>query len=251
MAAQAQDAFENLTASRGWLEAMLRDVSDEVLRTHPFYRIPEVWVWPAGRSFDEPRAAAFRCKRQKAVWVLSECRHLLKQQRLTIKELELLLEKTERVYGYATGPMPVYSRTKGIVDVLGRVFMVLDTLYCAAEALREKSRRHDWWPAVVRHIENAGYHGTSKKPVLGTAYWNSPVVTALRVAFDYYRMGLRPPLRLVVGLKLAMLMAPNTSEFKEPTWDAWREDALHWQHNIKPSAQTTFWLNEEAPRRRS
>ncbi|CDJ58078.1 hypothetical protein EMWEY_00013740 [Eimeria maxima] len=234
---RAHDATETLFASRGWLEAMLRGVSDQLLRTHPFHRLPEVEPELPRHPFNEDKAAGFRRRKQNVVWLLSACRHLLKKEQLTSDELGALMSYTERLCGYATGSMPTYSTSKAAIDILGRAFMVLDTLHCLAEVLGSSARKEEWWPAVVRHIENAGYRGTSKEYVMGKTYWSSPVVNALRVALDYYRVGTRPPLRLVVGLKLAMLLSPNSTGFKESKWDPWREDALQWLQSIRPSAQ--------------
>ncbi|CDJ56688.1 hypothetical protein EMWEY_00057330 [Eimeria maxima] len=112
LASQAQAAADNLVASRGWLEAMLRGVSEQLLRTHPFYRLPEVEPSPGGRSFSILNAGAFRYRKQRVAWVLDIFRQLLTKDRLTSKELEVLLEKTEQLYGYATTRMPVYNNTK-------------------------------------------------------------------------------------------------------------------------------------------
>ncbi|CDJ59613.1 hypothetical protein EMWEY_00058260, partial [Eimeria maxima] len=175
LASQAQAAADNLVASRGWLKKMMMGVSEQLLRTHPFYRLPEVEPLLSGRRFNNLREDEYRPKDQKLIWLLSKCRKLLTKERLTTSELEVLLEKTEQLYRYATGPMPTYKNTRPAVEILGRVFMVLDTLYCALEVLGNNARRADLWPAVVHHIQNAGYHGDSKRPVLGKTYSSSSV----------------------------------------------------------------------------
>ena len=229
---------------------MLRGVSEQLLRTHPFYRLPEVEPSPGGRSFSILNAGAFRYRKQRVAWVLDIFRQLLTKDRLTSKELEVLLEKTEQLYGYATTRMPVYNNTKSAVAILGRVFMVLDTLYCATEVLGIRARRADLWPAVVRHIQNVGYHEKSKRPILGKTYPSSSILSGLRVAFDYYRRGLRPPARLVVSLKLAMLIQPNTDEFQDEKWDEFRDDAGQWLTSIKPYTHKSSLLTKQPPHRR-
>ncbi|CDJ28895.1 uncharacterized protein EMH_0044920 [Eimeria mitis] len=240
LSSRARSATEGLIAAFGYLGEILGGVSHEVLRTHPFYRHAGRQQNLSGRSFSEEKAASSYVCHASAVPLLSECRRLLKKLRLTKEELEKLLDYTERLSGYASTHMPAHNRpstTSYAVETLGRVFLILDTLYCAAEVLGDASKKDSWWPSIVHHIENARYRGGSSETVMRRPCWSSAILNALNVALDYFRIGRRPPLQLVVGLKLAIFLSPRSTVFKNAKWDNWRKDSSEWHNSIKPSGQ--------------
>ncbi|CDJ58365.1 hypothetical protein EMWEY_00015350, partial [Eimeria maxima] len=154
---RAQLAIDDLFSSLGWLDKMLRGVPDQVLATHPFYRIPGV-KQSFRRCFCKENAVSSSLSHVSLVPLLSECRLLLKKPVLSNEETEALLGYMERLCGYASRLLPtrapptlkVFS-----VEVLGKAFVVLDTLHCAAEVLGQSSKKEQWWPDIVSHIENA------------------------------------------------------------------------------------------------
>ncbi|CDJ52129.1 hypothetical protein EBH_0002850 [Eimeria brunetti] len=235
-AAQAHTATLYLLASFPSLPQLLMGVSDELIVTHPFYRHPEMQLRLSTRTFSLDTASCFRTRRQDVVMLLADCKHLLKKPWLNTKEFDLLMEYAERLCGYASGRMPVASTVKTPVGGLGRMFIVLDTLYCAAEALGQSSRKKEWWPMVANHIKGAGYHRKSNDVIRGKRTWSYPILSALRAALSYYRMGQRPPPRLVVNLKLALFLSPSPV-FQKSVWDPWRQDAEEWLESIKATIQ--------------
>lgn len=216
---------------------MLRGVPDHLLEAHPFYRHPGEHPSPS-RTYNDKNAEPYRTGYPNIVPLLAECRLLLKKPWLALEDMEVLLDYTERLSGYASGVMPAHSRfltTSFGVETMGRVFLVLDMLHCAAEVLGQSSEKDQWWPGIVLHIENARYRRRSRVPP--RPCWSYPLLVAMDAALDFYRIGERPPLRLVIAIKLALFLSPMKTRFNKPKWDPWREDAKEWLQSIKASKQ--------------
>ncbi|CDJ58079.1 hypothetical protein, conserved [Eimeria maxima] len=104
------------------------------------------------------------------------------------------------------------------------------------EVLGDKSMKESWWPWMVSHIESASYEPRRDFVTIGKRSRNVDVASTLHVALDFYRRGLRAPLRMVIGLKEALLCEPGaSSKFKAERWNPWREDAARWRRSIEPS----------------
>ncbi|CDJ58080.1 hypothetical protein EMWEY_00013760 [Eimeria maxima] len=234
-----RSAVKELQAAVEGFEEMLRGIPDHVLENHPFYRHPGPQLRLNWRSFSDAYAACYRTWRQNIVLLLSKCRYLLKKPWLTTEEFGELVCHTERLCGYASGFMHVDVTGPFAIESLGRAFIVLDTLHCAAEVLGQSARKDEWWPGIVRRIRDAGYIGTFDKRKLGKKPWAYPLVKALRVALDYYMMGKRPPLHLVIGLKFSLFMSSMPTDFLSSRWDPWRNDATEWLKSIKPKTQAS------------
>ncbi|CDJ52128.1 hypothetical protein EBH_0002840 [Eimeria brunetti] len=232
---RAQSATSNLLDKFVRLQEILGWVSDDVLRTHPFYHHPGMQLRLSRRTVNLNTVEYYRSKRQKVVLLLSKFRHLLKKTWLTSEEFDVLVGVTERLCGYASGIMLVDSTAKAAIETLGRVFIVMDTLYCAAEVLGQSSRKNAWWPSVRRHLRDTEFLITASEKIFKATTWGSTIISALSVALDYYKMGERPPLRLVVALKLAIFLLPVPTDFLTIKWDPWRKDAEEWLHSIKQS----------------
>ena len=238
---RAQLAIDDLFSSRGWLDKMLRGVPDQVLATHPFYRIPGV-KQSFRRCFCKENAVSSSLSHVSLVPLLSECRLLLKKPVLSNEETEALLGYMERLCGYASRLLPTRAPpTLKVcsVEVLGKAFVVLDTLHCAAEVLGQSSKKEQWWPDIVSHIENARYMQHVQKTRKSMGAWSNAILNGLDTALEFYRMGERPPLRLVLGLKLALFLSPKSTRLNTSKWDPWRGDALEWLQLIKPSIQAS------------
>ncbi|CDJ34555.1 uncharacterized protein EMH_0020960 [Eimeria mitis] len=215
----------------GWLDQVYPEVSDEVLVTHPFYRYPKDQMKLSMKEFDPKLASAMRSLSFAPHSVLGECRYLLKKKWLNLKDFEALMAHTERLCAYASGSMQVEIRRNRpmiAVETLGSIFLVLDTLYCLTEVLGSNAKKEVWWPWIVDRIKNVRF-----TPYIGSRVRRRSreldIALSLSYALDYYRQGQRPPLRLVVGLKEAILCAPGTTKFKSSTWNFWRQDAMEWR----------------------
>ncbi|CDI73973.1 hypothetical protein, conserved [Eimeria praecox] len=142
--ARAESAAKDLISSFGWLSEMLQGVPDEVLETHPFYHYPKVELRLTRKAFSEKVAAASHIGHASIIPLVSQCRSLLKKPWLTAEELESLLGYTEIICGYASKLMPVATSNQMAafaIETLGRAFVVIDTLHCAAEVLGKSSRK--------------------------------------------------------------------------------------------------------------
>ncbi|CDJ36102.1 LOW QUALITY PROTEIN: uncharacterized protein EMH_0062670 [Eimeria mitis] len=228
LAERAEAAVDELTNSFEWLRDMLKGVSDEMLQAHPFFRYPKTDLGIISRIFDERRARLFRPFHQKVVSMLSMNREMFKMQRLSATEGNILMDNMERLCGYATGIMPTSATAKSAVERLGRAFFIIDSLYCSAEVLGRSARKHVWWPWIANHIKRLVHCPQQRKSGDGGNTWCFPIVKGLNAALDYYRRGRRPPARLVVTLKLALVTAPKATEFRDRKWDPWRKDAKDW-----------------------
>ncbi|CDJ49566.1 hypothetical protein EBH_0083770 [Eimeria brunetti] len=231
----------NVIAHFGWLGDVYPGVPDSVLKMHPFYRYPKTQPAPSTRPFDVELAEAlmlsnFRIHPSKA---LAVCREIMGKQDLSSQDFEQLLFHAERLCGYAMVTMPVgcaRQTAKRAIDTLGVIFLVLDTLHCAAEILGQLSMKHVWWTKILRHIETATYTARMHYLVPGKRSTNAEIARTLGAALEYYRKGRRPPVRMVVGLKEALLCKPgDSSKFKDKRWRPWREDAAQWRQSIVPS----------------
>ncbi|CDJ52446.1 hypothetical protein EBH_0049770 [Eimeria brunetti] len=229
----------NVISYFGWLGYLYPGVPDSVLKTHPFYRHPERQPPLSSRSFSVPLAMTFASTQRHPNTVLAQCRELLKKSQLSAQDFEQLLTQAERLCGYAIKRMPVphkSGKTTHVIDTLGTAILVIDTLHCAAEVLGKYSMKHLWWPLVMRHIEAAKSVPRREFLLPGRRQRNSNVEYVMHVALEYYRRGARPPIRVVIGLKEALLCEPGaSSKFRDEQWRPWREDAAHWRQSILPS----------------
>ncbi|CDJ54212.1 hypothetical protein EBH_0084830 [Eimeria brunetti] len=228
----------NVIAHFGWLGDVYRGVPDSVLKTHPFYRYPKTQPAPGTTPFDVHRAATFVNFRIQVCNALAVCREIMGKQFLSPQDIQELLFHAERLCGYAVKKMPV-AVTRPIatdaIETLGIVFLVLDTLYCIAEILGKFSMKHLWWPKIIRHIEEAGYAPRREFQMPGKCLRNTEVARTLDAALEYYRKGHRPPVRMVVGLKEALLCQTGRySKFRKAPWNPWREDAAQWRQSKLP-----------------
>ncbi|CDJ52444.1 hypothetical protein EBH_0049750 [Eimeria brunetti] len=166
-------------------------------------------------------------------------REIMKQPSLSREDFEDLLTQAECLCGYATGGMPATSRggqARQAVETQGLIFIVFDALHCAAEVLGDKSMKQLWWPLIVRHIRDAKFVPKKGLILPEKALRNSVVARRLHVALEYYRRGLRPPMRMVIGLKEALFCELGAgSKFSAAQWNPWRKDAAQWRQSIQPS----------------
>ena len=225
-----------------WLDNLFPGIPDSILRTHPFYRYPENNPALGSRSFSTPVAASFAKTQRTSSLEISKCWNILKKPSLTSMDVDQLLAHAERLCGYACGSMKVSRRrahASSAIDTLGTAFLVMDTLHCAAEVLGQSSKKEQWWPDIVSHIENARYMQHVQKTRKSMGAWSNAILNGLDTALEFYRMGERPPLRLVLGLKLALFLSPKSTRLNTSKWDPWRGDALEWLQLIKPSIQAS------------
>ncbi|CDJ48913.1 hypothetical protein EBH_0081100 [Eimeria brunetti] len=229
----------NVIAHFGWLGNVYTGVPDSVLKTHPFYRYPKTQPAPGTAPFDVHRAATFVNFRIQVSNALAVCREIMGKPDLSRQDFQQLIFHAERLCGYAVKKMPVaFARPKAVeaIETLGVVFLVVDTLHCVAEILGELSMKHVWWPKILRHIEEAGFAPRRDFLVPGMYFRNAEIACTLDAALEYYRQGHRPPVRMVVGLKEALLCEPrDRSKFSGTRWNPWREDAAQWRQSIVPS----------------
>ncbi|CDJ46427.1 hypothetical protein EBH_0066090 [Eimeria brunetti] len=220
-----------------WLAGSFSGVPHNILRMHPFYRHPKYQPGLNTRSFNAPLATSPASARRNPNSELAKCRDIMRKVSLTPQDLEELLIQAERLCAYATTKMPVkYRRGQAgyAIDTLGTIFLVLDTLHCAAEVLGDKSSKQLWWPLVVRHIESAKFVPKKELPTTDRHFRNSKVARALNTALDYYRRGVRPPAVMVIGLKEALLCEPFPySKFQDQQWNTWRNDAANFRRSIQ------------------
>ncbi|CDJ52449.1 hypothetical protein EBH_0049810 [Eimeria brunetti] len=244
----------NVISHFRWLGHLYPGVPDSVLKTHPFYRYPKTQPAPSTTPFDLQRVATFADIKIQASNALAVCRGIMGKPLLSQEDFQQLLFHTERLCGYAVSKMPVpYAgrRASDAIENLGIVFLVLDTLHCAAEMLGKFSMKHLWWPKIVRHIEKAGYEAGRDFMMPGKCLRNTKVARTLDTALEYYRQGHRPPVLMVVGLKEALLCeAGGRSKFSSTRWNAWREDAAQWRQSIVPSLASNKYLTSSVTSRR-
>ena len=230
---------ENVVLHFSWLAEVLPGLPDSVLRTHPFYHVPPKQEGDCRRSFDRQFSNAYRSIMVNPHPALNKCREVMKKSSLTTQDLNDLLAQAERLCGYASATMPIsYRRGQAAyaMETLGLIFLVLDTLHCAAEVLGDNIMKHLWWPSVIRHIEGAMFVPKREFVKRGKCYKNVDVALTLAAALNYYREGLRPPVRMVIGLKQALFYeAAKRSKFQAERWDAWRQDAAEWARSIESS----------------
>ncbi|CDJ54254.1 hypothetical protein, conserved [Eimeria brunetti] len=229
----------NVIAHFAWLGRVYPGVPDSVLQTHPFYRYPKTQPAPGTTPFDVRRAETFVKFRLLAPTELDVCKEIMGKQFLSPQDFQQLILHAERLCGYAIKKMPVACKrpiATDAIETLGMVFLVVDTLHCLTEILGKFSMKHLWWPLVVRHIENARYAPKRDFVVPGKCSRNAEIARTLDAALDYYRQGHRPPVRMVVGLKEALLCEPlERWKFSSTRWNPWREDAAQWRQSIVPS----------------
>ncbi|CDJ46425.1 hypothetical protein EBH_0066070 [Eimeria brunetti] len=229
---------EDANAHLRWLENVYPGVPDSVLATHPFYRYPEHQRGFSSRSFDVRLAAAF-AKKLHPNTELAICREIMKKRSLTLQDFDELLSQAEILCGYASSSMRVhYKRAQAMCarETLGTVFLVLDTLHCAAEVLGERSKKQLWWPLIVRHIEDAKYFPAKELLLTCKTIRNTDVALTLSTALEYYRRGCRPPARMVIGLKEALFCERGTSsKFHAEYWNPYRDDVEQWRRFIELS----------------
>ena len=220
-----------------WLRDLFPGISDSVLRTHPFYYFPQNQNTRSRRSFNTQFAASHARTLMSPNSALGRCREVMKKSSLTTQDLDDLQTQVERLCGYASATMPIsYCRGQAIhvIDTLGTIFLVLDTLHCAAEVLGDNIMKHLWWPSITRRMESATLVKKRDFVVPGKCYRNAEIARTLQCALGYYREGMRPPILMVTGLKQALLCEPSlSSKFKAERWDAWRQDAAEWLRSIE------------------
>ncbi|CDJ27188.1 uncharacterized protein EMH_0029530 [Eimeria mitis] len=222
-----------------FLGELFPGVPDSILRTHPFYRYPESQDAPHCRNFDINVAMSFAATQVNANISLSKCRRLMKKPHLTEGDVGELLFEAERLCGYAMERMAVtYRRGQAMyaTETLGTVFLVLDMLYCIAEVLGDRSMKEAWWPHIAARTEVIRYVPPREYSKAGKCGWNSHLARALDAALGYYRRGDRPPPRVVIGLKLALVCEPaERSKFRVKGYQPWRDDAREWKESIERS----------------
>ncbi|CDJ34856.1 LOW QUALITY PROTEIN: uncharacterized protein EMH_0093290 [Eimeria mitis] len=231
-----------------WLGELFPDIPESILRTHPFYRHPQNEHIRISRSFDA--RSRLRPPAQKSPGpALTVCKEILKKLSLSPQDLMQLLKQAERLYGYASQTMALnYRRAQPLyaIETLGAIFLVLDTLYCAAEVLGDYSMKQDWWPSIVHRIEAARFVPKKEHLRCDKSVRNLHIALTLDAALEYYRKGIRPPLLMVIGLKEALFCGPGSTRFKSPQWDPWRQDAAQWRVSIQPILAkikfSTVWM---------
>ena len=227
----------NVVLHFSWLAEVLPGLPDSVLRTHPFYHVPPKQEGDCRRSFDRQFSNAYRSIMVNPHPALNKCREVMKKSSLTTQDLNDLLAQAERLCGYASATMPIsYRRGQAAyaMETLGLIFLVLDTLHCAAEVLGDNIMKHLWWPSITRRMESATLVKKRDFVVPGKCYRNAEIARTLQCALGYYREGMRPPILMVTGLKQALLCEPSrSSKFKAERWDAWRQDAAEWLRSIE------------------
>ncbi|CDJ28689.1 uncharacterized protein EMH_0043060 [Eimeria mitis] len=217
---------------------VLPRIPPEALRMHPFYRYPPNRPAFTSRSFNARLASSLAPSQKGANPALAMCMEIMKKPSLSQLDFESLLMEAERLFAFAMYNMPLtYRRGHALyaIETLGTIFLVLDTLYCAAEVIGEHSMKQDWWPSLIRRIGSVKFVPRNEYQMTDKALRNAEVGRALNAVLEYYRRGLRPPALLVVGLKEALLCEPGSSKFKAEQWKAWRRDAAHWRLSLQPS----------------
>ncbi|CDJ47252.1 hypothetical protein, conserved [Eimeria brunetti] len=214
---------------------MYNALSDEVLQSHPFYRHGGNQGRLSTKAFRLSVATSFRQVRKMPITVMVECKNMLKKPSLTAKEFERFVANTERLFGFATGCMEVDAafRAMKAISILGQIFLVIDMLYCATEVLGDNSRKHMWWPELMKRIEGARYHHSPHGYTAEKLRWLVDIALELDAVLDIYRSGIRPPARRVVSLKERLLCNPVLKRFQYVSFDPWRADVKEWRQSIK------------------
>ena len=230
---------------------MFSGVPPELLKTHPFYRVPPVQETSPTeetvtvRSFDLSIAMSLCTTQRFAVNALRRCVEIMKKGTFAPSDLNELLSNVESLCSFAIKNMPVTYRrgqAKCAIETMGMIFLVLDTLYCAAEVLGERSMGHLWWPLILHRIQDARFLAQKINAQSSRYSYNVDLARTLHTALGYYRRRQRPPPMMVVGLKMALLCTPDsTTKFTAEQWGPWREDHEEWisstQSNLTGSQQ--------------
>ncbi|CDI73970.1 hypothetical protein, conserved [Eimeria praecox] len=115
------------------------------LQGHPFYRLPAVSETLSDGHLEFTTVAPVDKIRRKPVFVLQTIRHILLRPSLSRLDLCILLASVERLRTFAVEAMDVSLSGRSphsFVDVLGTVFLVVDSLYCALQLLGQSPDKH-------------------------------------------------------------------------------------------------------------
>ena len=221
-----------------WIRHMFSGFSAELLVTHPFYRFPAVQETSPTeetatiRSFDLRMALSLSTTQRCVGTVLRRCGEILKKDTFTPSDLNELLSNVEALCSFALINMRVsykHRHARCAIDVMGMIFLVLDTLYCAAEVLGERSMKSVWWPLIVLRIREARFVPQTLSSRHARYQGNLDVARTLHAALEHYRRSERPPWPIVLGLKMTLLCTPGSaSKFAQPHWSGWRQDHAEW-----------------------
>ncbi|OEH74131.1 hypothetical protein cyc_08637 [Cyclospora cayetanensis] len=202
------------------------------LSLHPFYRLPVgAQNGNALLQFDESKAlAAFKGKRLHVSKMLRTLGTLFLHPSLTEDQTNDVLSTAKNLFAYAMTSMVSAIRRwhPSKVDSLGRVFLVVDALYCAMKVLGQDPVEQPWWSTLMFIVKYAkGNSEVSLKPArrpLQIQQVIDPLNSALRV----YSKGQRPGADVVVSLKRQLICQKVFKNSKAHAWDFWREEDEKW-----------------------
>lgn len=206
------------------------------LRNHPFYRLPVVTPGISDKYFDKAAADAISYVRKRPLHSIVIIKDLLEKRELSKHQFEVIVRETERLYGFAMCKLPLvvpYSQPARVAWILGRVFVLLDTLYCAIQVLGPNAKSAEWWPLLMDRLSPLMHKYI---PVCSNRSASCKYIDLCRrliIALRTYRTGSRPSADVVVGLKRSLFCDIGIFKQTGVSWERWRKDELSWKYSTK------------------
>ena len=200
------------------------------LSAHPYYRIPPREAGNPFFTFDGlaclKSSVDFSTLQYDVLPSLSVIRETFAKRRLSIHDVENLLRIAKELLNYASSwdynVFGLDMKPAYVVARLSRLFLITDALWAVSEAVGAPMKRETWWGAFMDKLPSPqllAYTLRPSKP--GKASFIHRVSRALEV----YRMGKRPSVEEVVGIKRNIFKLPCINiNFRRPAWDPWRRD---------------------------
>ena len=157
---------------------------------------------------------------------LSLVRNMLAKERLMQRDLEILMGVTYELVNYSATWDPGIFAKRRLVDVkepAARLFLAVDTVYAACEAVGPAMKRPEWWGSFMARVPTRPVY---LFPAGSAGGFTASFLTRIFNALDIYRSGKRPPEKHVVAIKTTIFQLPCFHwKFRKACWDPWRHDA--------------------------
>ncbi|CDI86990.1 hypothetical protein, conserved [Eimeria praecox] len=219
-------AFRNSSASGSPFASSSAGTAVHLLN-HPFNRLPTLLLEEGAsvRRFSPAKAfAPWRVAHAPNTALEHMCRHFAKRT-LCATEGDAIVVWAQRVVGHLfhRHQTPVVGVTPAdAVDVLGRRYLMLDSLVCAIQVLGPAMRAATWWDKLVSVIPADVVLADRSFPYQRSQHYTA-LAKRLSAAIKVLKSGVRPDAGETVSLKRELFGINSTHpEFRRARWDAWR-----------------------------
>ncbi|CDI75208.1 hypothetical protein, conserved [Eimeria praecox] len=210
-------------------DAAILPSQDELLKEHPFYRVPPLQPGVTPRNFDWQRPLRSLAVPRQLPQRLLLFQRTIRKAQLSDEDLNLLMEACWDLLRFAASTRDkrlAKSSFCELVEPISLRFLVADALWCACEIFGEAAQKGRWWHAVMEQM-------TAPPVILGdpplrpsgpSGQWRQ-FVEDVTAALLVYRTGNRPSPKDVVRIKKTMFGPPPIHRcFNGMVWDWWRRD---------------------------